>query len=112
MVCSSLKKLAPVVPVHTVFDALPHPIGGAVGAPQNHLVDQGALVAGKLAQDEIRNVPSFRGWANADSQAGKFVRPQPLNDIGQALLSAGGAFGSKTEFSDRQVEVVANNQQI
>ena len=85
----------------------------AVGRSVDRFVDRSARSDGP-------NRPSTKSAASQSSGTGPMPirsrlnssEPSRLNDVVQSLLPAGRAFAAKPQLAQRQVEIVANDQQI
>ena len=72
----------------------------------------GKFLRRELAQHVVGPVPTFRRGADADAKPRKLLRSQPPNDVVQPLLPARRPSRPKPQLAHRQVQVVAEDQQV
>ena len=65
-----------------------------------------------LLEHVVRPVPTFRRGADADAKPRKLLRSQPRDNVLQTLLPARRPPRPQSQLAHRQVQVVAENQQV
>src|SRR4051794_16668272 len=88
------------------------PIGRCVGGLQYCLFYFTGFFTRETTKHIVRYVPTFRGGSDSQPQARHFLASQPSNYVHQPLLTSGRPFRSKPHLSDRQAQVVADNQNV
>jgi hypothetical protein len=71
-----------------------------------------AFAGAKSLQDEICWILLTWGSADSEPESGDVFGREFPEDIGEAFLAAGGSGGAPAEFSEREVQVVADDEDV
>ena len=96
--------------IHADFDALVDPDEHRLGRRLHRLVDHRPLGRAKAAQDVIDGV--VPGQIDSDAQPGIVGGAQVALDVAQAVVAAVRAAGPQSQLAQRQVDVIADNQNV
>ena len=76
------------------------------------LVDGELFLGVEVCEHKVRGIEPRRRLSDPDSQAGHFECSESTEDIGESFLATGGPLFSESKPSQRQVEVIADDEDV
>src|SRR5262249_37893487 len=93
------------------LDAVTGPADDGLARGPHRLLDYG-LLRGAEAAEHVIDGAGLAGRIDADPQPGVLLGAQVVADVAQPLLSAVAAPGPHPQLAERQVDVVADDEQV
>ena len=101
-----------VVLIHAEVDSAMNPIWHRSRRKPDRLFNLGRFGFGELAQNVVRRIPLGGRLSNTNSQTGNFISSQFVDDVFQAILSAGGTLRPKPHHANRQANIITNDEYV